>query len=97
MSEHSECVVLDVTDSDQWSQPYGGLLIPVHKRSTVVQPDRETAEREAVRLAQAHPGHHFAVFALLGIVESKEIPTHTTLGGTVMATARKPVWRERDL
>lgn len=94
MSEHSECVVVDVTDFDQWPTHYGSTVIAVGKRPTVIQPDRETAEREAVRLAQANPGHRFAVFTFAGVVETTTVPTHITLGGKVVSTTTKPVWTE---
>ena len=98
MSEHSESVILDVTEYDTWSKHFGGgVVAPLVKRPSVVQPDRESAEREAVRLAQAHPGHRFAVFTLVGIVQTKEVPTHITLGGKTVAATTKPVWQERDL
>lgn len=105
MSEHSESVVLDVTDYDTWwlearatmGLPDGSAVIPMGKRSSVIQRDREVAEREAVRLAQAHPGRRFAVFTFVGVVEAKHVATHVTLGGRVVATTMKPVWQERDL
>lgn len=107
MSEHSESVILDVTDFDNWPNHYfsadevriptGGKLIPQIKRSTVVQVDKEAAEQEACRLAIASPGHRFAVFTFAGVVEAKHVATHITLGGKVIDTTLKPVWQEHDL
>lgn len=101
----SECVILDVTDADEWKQRTLGYyletdrptlpLIPEGKRPTVMQPDRDTAEREASRLCRRFPGRRFAVLELAGVVQAKEVPTHVTLGGAVVASALRPVWDER--
>jgi hypothetical protein len=97
MSENSESVILDVTHFDQWADHFSmGKRVPDVKRSTVVHPDKATAEQEAVRLALAHPGKRFAVFTYVGVVSAQAVPSHTSLGGQVI-TITKPVWQERDL
>jgi len=95
MTEHSESMVVDVTAFDQWPTHFSATEMAPGKRPTVIQPDRDTAEREAVRLANANPGHRFAVFTVVGVVETTTVPTHITLGGKVISTTTKPVWSER--
>ena len=45
------CMVLDVTDHDQWAPFRGCHRIPEDCRPTVLHPSREVAEQEALRLA----------------------------------------------
>lgn len=93
-TEHHECVILDVTEFDQWHErpEQSTVVIPADKRSTVLQATREQAESEACRLALAHPGKRFAVLQVVGVVEAKSVPTHVTLGGKVVSTTHRPVW-----
>lgn len=91
-------VVLDVTNYDEWVTAFGDCArIPFAARSTILHADQSTAEREAVRLALAHPGNRYAVFTLHGIVQTKEVPTHISLGGKVIATSNRPSWEKSEL
>ena len=45
------CMVLDVTEHDQWAPFRGCHRIPEDCRPTVLHPSREVAEQEALRLA----------------------------------------------
>ncbi|MBL8370033.1 MAG: hypothetical protein JNK28_01440 [Burkholderiaceae bacterium] len=79
----SQCLILETSWYDRFTsdrlQKVPPLLVP-----TVVQPDRETAEREALRLAREHPGKTFVVFqASVGAV-GRRVPSHITLGGQVV-------------
>lgn len=88
-----ECVVLNVSDFDNWGETWGAFChIPANQRSTVIHLDRDIAEQEAVRLLRAGKGQRFAVLAVVGVVELKEVATHVTLGGKVISTVEKPVW-----
>lgn len=101
----SECVIIDVTDADEWEARTLGYylqaerptlpVIPEDKRSTVMQPDRATAEREAASLCRRHPGRRFAVLEVVGVVQAREVPTHVSLSGRVLAIERRPTWDER--
>lgn len=88
----SACLILEVTELQDWPErfkPFGRPLddaprgIPAERRPAVLQPDRETAEREAQRLAAAHPGKRFAIFECNALATTVQIPTHTTVGGQV--------------
>ena len=52
------CMVLDVTEHDQWAPFRGCHRIPEDCRPTVLHPSKEVAEQEALRLASAHPLAH---------------------------------------
>lgn len=78
------CVIIDVTGFDDWPTSNFGTKQLGRNAPTVLQPSRETAEREAARLAKAHPGKRFAVFAVTTLAEAREVPTHVTLGGQVL-------------
>lgn len=83
------CLVLDLTEMDQWTTLRGCLHIPELRRPTVLHPSREVAEEEALRLAAAFPGRLFTVFEVVAAARTIKAPTHITLGGKVLA--------ERDL
>lgn len=88
------CLILDVTDRDTWPQIHatgeGPQRIPEVRRPTVLQLDRETAEKEALRLAQEHPGRRFVVFQAMAAGTTVEVPTHMTLGVKVVACRHQP-------
>jgi hypothetical protein len=87
-------MILEVSDSGDWvTHPIGMMpgdrerprTIPPHRRPTVLQPDVETAERECLRLAREHPGARFVVFKAVSAGITAKVPSHTTLGGKVVA------------
>lgn len=88
------CLILDITDVHAWVgldftpvplAPSRPRRIPAGRICTVLQPDRETAEEEAMRLARQNPDGRFAVFELVALADSANVPTHTTLAGNVVA------------
>ena len=80
-------LILELSDHEAWGQPAHLIgptaphIIPVGRRPTMLQADRETAEREAKRLASMHPGKVFVVFAPVCAGITAQVPTHVTLGG----------------
>ena len=79
------CVIIDVTDSHDWSDRFGGgTAIPEVKRPTVLQANRPAAEREAQRLAKAHPNRQFAIFEAVAAGITIKVPTHVNLKGDVL-------------
>lgn len=93
------CLILEWSEADQWPGLFGAvssvlaakpLRVPDARRPAVLQPNREIAEREAKRLAERHPGRHFAVFEAQMVATTVEIPTHTTVGGKVWASRKVP-------
>lgn len=84
----SECVIIAVDRPGQWrSAPGGGKHIPPNKVCTVLQPSREVAEREALRLAKEYPGAAFVVLEAVTIARHQRVPTHVSLSGKVVADA----------
>ena len=90
-------MILEVSDEPHWPVHPPALcpagrprLIPVNRRPTVLQPDRVTAERECLRLAREHPGARFVVFEAVAAGVTVKVPTHTTLGGKVVAERGMP-------
>ena len=79
------CMVLDVTDHDQWAPFRGCHRIPEDCRPTVLHPSREVAEQEALRLASAYPERMFAILEVVTATRTVKVPTHVTLGGQVFA------------
>ena len=90
----AECVVLDVTDADNWLRVFYSTArrIPFGGRSTVLHDDEELANDQAVALAKSFPDRRFAVFKLTGVVATQDLPAHKTLGGAVVASVKSPVW-----
>lgn len=81
----SECVVIAVDRPDQWRPAMGGgKHIPSGKVCTVLQPSRQVAEKEALRLARENPGASFVVLEAVSIAKHQRIPTHISLGGRVL-------------
>lgn len=79
-------LILDGADLDGWTRHHGGgVLIPLHKRPTVLQATREAAEREALRLAQ-HASGVFVVFAPVALAKRLPEATHVNLRGEVLRT-----------
>lgn len=86
------CLILDVTDAmDQAPyRPQGCEVIPAEKRPTILQPNRATAEREALRLAKLNPGRRFAIFEACAMSLSVDVPTHVSLDGKVLISGKQP-------
>ncbi|SOD25203.1 hypothetical protein SAMN05518800_1791 [Variovorax sp. YR752] len=81
-------VILDITDCENWpfallyaTAPDSPRRIPPEGRSNVLQGNRTAAEREAVRLAEIHPGRTFALFCATHATARTEIPTHVNFKG----------------
>lgn len=81
-------LILDGSDMDNWQRHHsGGLLIPANKRPTVMQADRERAEREALRLCREHMGGLFVIFAPVALAKRVPEATHVNLRGEVLHTS----------
>lgn len=80
-------LILDGADMDSWQRHHsGGLLIPAHKRPTVLQADRSRAESEVLRLAREHMGGLFVLYAPVAIAKRVPQATHVNLRGQVVRT-----------
>ncbi len=89
MSNTQPCLILDVTDIEQWTGHHGGgHKLPMGGLCTVLQPSREVAEREALRLANRFPERRFAIFEATQLAASVQVPSHVTLGGHVFQHRR---------
>lgn len=84
------CLLLDVTLIDSWPQRHGGHAIPEIRRPSLLQPNREIAEAEALRLNKAHPGHHFVVFEAKSMSRTVKVPTHVSITGQVLLEGNLP-------
>lgn len=83
----STCLVLDVTGSDAWRNFYRAQeckRIPADRLSTIMHPDRATAEAEALRLQKQFPNRQYMVFEAVTATISVKVPTHVSLTGTVL-------------
>lgn len=81
-------LIIDGADMDNWQRHHaGGLLIPVNKRPTVMQADRERAEREALRLCREHMGGLFVVFAPVALAKRVPEASHVNLKGEILRTS----------
>lgn len=84
------CLILNVTLLDNWQQRHGGHAIPEIRRPSFLQPTREIAEAEALRLNEAHPGHHFVVFEARSMSRTVKVPTHVSITGQVLLEGNQP-------
>lgn len=81
----SICLIVDVTDLDDYPDHFGGgHCLPLRWRPTVVQAGRATADREALRLAKAHPDRRFFVFEAVAAGLTIKVPTHVSISGRVL-------------
>lgn len=105
MTTGNPCLILEWSDAANWpdlcdSTPRrlgtAPLRIPMGGMPTVLQPDRETAEREAKRLAAEHPEKTFAVFECHVVARAVDVPSHVTLSGRVWQTRKVPTLLEVD-
>ncbi len=86
-------LILELSDADEWPSPAWapGQLIPDRRRPSMLQPDRETAEREALRLADRYPGGRFVVFAPVTQGVTVKVPTHVTMAGKAVVERNQAV------
>lgn len=100
MADDTPCLIVDCTDSPEWSGRLGELNAYVHscpqrlpddKRPTILQPSRAVAEAEALRLAAAHPDRRFVVFEAAAAAITTTVPTHTTINGAPWGERRVAV------
>lgn len=84
------CLVLEVSESDQWPPFLGCRRIPDGDHPTVLHPSREAAEAVALHLNRAHPDRSFAVFEAVTAALSVKVPSHITLGGQIVSEHRMP-------
>jgi hypothetical protein len=85
-------LILEVHDSHEWPEIFRqdvaradfSQKIPPGRGPTVLHCSRGIAEREALRLAKAHPGKVFALFEPVAAGVSSTVPTHVTIGGQVV-------------
>lgn len=92
MADPTPCLIVECSDADTWpalatGEPLrvagaGPVRIPLGRQPAVLQPDLETAEREAQRLASTKgSGKVFVIFQAVAAARMVTVPTHTTLGG----------------
>lgn len=87
-------LILEMSDREHWGNPdhligsTAPSIIPIGRRPTMLQVDRDTAEREAKRLASMHPGGRFVVFAPVCAGITAEVPTHVNIDGKVITTRK---------
>ena len=84
------CLILDVTLIANWPQRHGGHQIPDVRRPSLLQPSREIAEAEALRLNKSNPGHHFVVFESISMARTIKVPTHVSISGQVLFEGNLP-------
>lgn len=84
------CLIVDVTDIDTWPTRLGGNQIPDVRRPTQLQPSREIAEAEALRLNKLHPHHRFVVFEAQTMTKAIDVPTHVSMTGQVLLSGNIP-------
>lgn len=93
-------LIVELSDHQSWGQPAHMIgpnapyIIPEARRPTMLQVDRKTAEREALRLATMHPGKVFVVFAPVCAGITAKVPTHVNINGDVVATRQVPAISE---
>lgn len=80
-------LIVDLTEVEQLPPLFstqhvsGPKVIPDRRRPSVLQPDLETAEQEALRLARSHPERRFVVFQAVQVATTVKVASHVTLGG----------------
>ncbi|QIL81750.1 hypothetical protein G7047_18880 [Diaphorobacter sp. HDW4A] len=78
------CLILDIACAEYWLPFKGCRRIEPSNQPTVLHPNREVAEAEALRLAAAHPGRRFAVFEIMTAATTIRVPTHVSISGKVI-------------
>ena len=93
------CLILEWSEALDWTTLFSRkplsvvtrpepVCIPVERRPAMLQPDRATAEQEALRLAQLMPEKRFAILEVVGEARSAEVPSHVTVSGQVWLTRK---------
>jgi hypothetical protein len=81
-------LILDITEAHNWAELQVPLSkprrIPADRRPTVLQADRDAAERELLRLAKRYPNRTFLLFEPTAKGVTIKVPTHHTLAGKVI-------------
>jgi len=86
------CIIIEISDIDAWPLAHGGgKRLPEDNRPTVLQPDRDTAEKEAKRLARISPNKRFCILEAQVVATTIEVPSHITVSGNVWNTRREAV------
>ncbi len=94
MTEPKPCLIVECSDAETWPNLFtveppragfvGPLRIPQARQPAILQPDRDTAEREAMRLASTKgAGKVFVIFEAVAAARLVTVHSHTTLGGTL--------------
>lgn len=87
-------LIVEMSEAHQWDgAPQAGRwakVVPADRRPTILQQDRETAEKEALRLAGEHPGKRFVVFAPIAAGVTAKVPTHVSISGKVIVERSVP-------
>lgn len=98
-------LVVEISDAEDWAplavpgrifkEPFA-RHVPENRRPTVLQPDRETATAEAMRLAGRHPGKRFAIFRATDLAMTVDVPSHITPAGQVWLSRKVATLVEID-
>ena len=87
-------LIVEMSEAQEWpAAPMAGRwakVVPHDRRPTILQQDRETAEREALRLAREHPGKRFVIFAPVAAGVTAKVPTHVSISGQVIVERSVP-------
>lgn len=86
-----QCLVINATHSHEWFDRHFRHVIPHNTRPGFIHPTRESAEREAARLA-GETGGKFAVFELVGICSGDTLSDSDRVRGVGPCGARIPRW-----
>lgn len=92
MADPTPCLIVECSEADVWpalatGEPLraggaGPVRIPQARQPAILQADRETAEREAMRLASTKgAGKVFVIFEAVAAARMVTVHSHTTLGG----------------
>lgn len=106
MPDPTPCLIVECSDAETWPSLFTGepprfgtsgpVRIPQGRQPAILQPDLETAEREAQRLAGAKgAGKVFVIFQAVAAARMVTVHSHTTLGGKL--TGEQLVPRVLDL
>jgi|GEM_PF-1698860 len=106
MADPTPCLIVECSDVEAWPSLFTGepprfgttgpLRIPAGRQPAILQPDLETAEREAQRLASTKgAGKVFVIFQAVAAARMVTVHSHTTLGGKL--TGEQLVPRVLDL
>lgn len=78
-------LILEISDSSNWPTRYVDCQqIADARRPTLLHLSRLSAEREALRLQQTHPGKRFALFHADSVTVTVQAPSHVNLKGEVL-------------